>query len=307
MKKLLASVFLLFLLSCEPDTSPHQTPPSSDVDTTAAMVEEVQTMDCTPAGEVLEGNQHWFADKGLLVCISADSSTYEEDFGMSHRILQVWDTRQCEQIHQQILPINNSPDFPYYLSENLRDTAAAVACCQGFEYIFCFDLNAKRPIPRLEPVWSSERASVDAQSGSPMGLQLLGEVLLGYARDFGAFAFDLSDRQAPSPLLPLAEYQIPEVEDYSSLFCIPSKGNTYEFVLPEVDDEGQVKFKKLSTKPFSSRPALPANARNNRFLVLSDEDGGRLAVDMKKQAMVDLPAKVMKRDVQDILDWLKQQ
>ena len=121
---------LLFTMSCgDPAPSSDSTTPNKNIEnpgdsTTKPLADESASKQkslpdkhsCVPNGTILEDNQIWIRNHQLLVCIVADSVTKDIDFGESHRILDVYDTKDCKLVNRNILPVNNSPDYPYYLT-----------------------------------------------------------------------------------------------------------------------------------------------------------------------------------------------
>jgi len=262
------------------------------------------SMDCTIEGQRMEDNELWIKDQGLFVSILADSTTYEADFGDSYRIFSVYDTDSCKQIYRKTLPINFSPDFPYYLSTNIYDSKSGLICAQGFEDTYCFDVKNRVAIPALKPKYLSERNGVDAQSGMPQGLKMKGHYLFGLAQDYGVFAFNLSDLQKPIPLLPAAEYTAPDDNVYPLFFVQEGEG-TYQAVMMKLnEEETETELIKIFDQPLAIKPTLPGQVRNNRFIVLS-HNSQRVAIDMKAQKELPLSAEVASKPVQEILDWLK--
>ena len=265
--------------------------------------------DCDIAGKVLKDNEIWIQEKELLVCIAADSTTLDPDFGESHRRFLVYNTSNCELIHEQTLPVNNSPDFPYYLSQELQDGPAAFVCCQGFDFTFCYDLNNKKSVPKLTPKYLSEREAQDAQSGMPMGLKMQGNFLFGLALNFGAFAFDLSNPQQPKALLPAAEFPMQDRMSHSSLFFIDQDGLSKKAIIPGFDEEeSSVVLKKVFPSSDAVTDGVSKNVRNNRFIVLEDlhsSMGKRRVVDMIHQEEVKIPNEIAVKPVQEVLQWIR--
>ena len=72
---------------------------------------------CTFGGKVLDGNKIWLETAEAWVAIVADSATYDNDYGDSHRALKVLQGEDCKLAFSENLPVNFSPDYPYYLAD----------------------------------------------------------------------------------------------------------------------------------------------------------------------------------------------
>lgn len=261
---------------------------------------------CQPGGEILEGNQFWIRERETLVVVKADSSTLDPDYGPSHRILEVYDTRDCHRLSRQELPVNVSPDFPYYIAEITYNNTSQMLAIRGFGTIYLYDLANQRLLPVLEPKFLRERYGVDAQSGMIQRLEVWENYLIGYAQDKGTFAFDLSDKQAPKAILPFGEYE--SEETFYPIFLLAS-GDGYQAILPEYDREAdQFSVNPAFASPLQLNLDVPKSARNNRFLVLRQTDAAKTpqAFDLLKRKAVALPANVASQPTQAILTWLKQ-
>lgn len=320
---------LLTLIACEESgTSSQQTtgkstsptaspPPTTSKEATAPSKEAANTVtgelpekhQCTLDGALLDGNECYLKKEQQLVCILADSTTTDMDFGESHRILEVYDTKDCSLVSRETLPVNYSPDFPYYLSLETFEEKNKVICTQGFEYIFCYDVANRKMLPRLEAQFLNERSSEDAQSGAPRGLKFWEQTLFGYAQDYGAFAFDFSTKAKPKALLPAAEFALPDRGLYHSLFLLPVGEDRYQALVPIMDEE-QTSFevRALFEQARKLNPVLSKSVRNNRYLLFKDLEAAKsLAIDMKKIAFVRLPESIAKQKNAAILQWLKAQ
>lgn len=263
--------------------------------------------DCEVVGKILEGNQTWLSEQDLLITILADESTADPDFGDGHRILVVTDTKTCEEIQRETLPVSGSPDFPYYIAEIVYNNTSQLIGLRGADVIYCYDINKKQLLAPLSPSFLTERVTDDAQSGMIQRLEVWESYLIGYAQDMGTFVFDFSDKAAPKPLLPYSEFKT-QMGDYHSLFLVPSAGDALQGIVPQYDyDEDEFKINPLFDKGKSLNTNLPKSARNNRFLVLREKGdaGNAVGIDMQSCKEVNLPADIAPKKVQEILDWLK--
>lgn len=265
--------------------------------------------DCAVAGEVLPENQSWSREHNLLIAIVADSTTYDENLGASHRILEIYDATTCERIDRQTLPVNVSPDFPYYLAKINYNNNSRMMAIRGFDKIYLYDLANRKLLPALTPRYSGQRYAADAQSGMILRLELWEQYLVGAAQDMGVFVFDLTDRQNPAPLLPFAEYEISET-DFGSLFLVSSMNDGQQIIMPSFDaDNDEFSVNPLFAQPKELNTAgISASARNNRFLVIREANEARapVAIDLQERRLVNLPADVAGRQTQQILQWMRE-
>lgn len=310
-------VFLLFLLlSCggevttdtsgvtEDTTSERGLP---DVDTASRSIDNAlpASYDCTIPGQVMEGNQFWIREREVLIAIVADSTTYDEDFGDSHRILEVYNTQTCDRIAREELPVNVSPDYPYYLAEITYNNTSRLVGIRGANTVYIYDIGRQTLLPVLQPQFLSDRLSEDAQSGNILRLEVWENYLIGYAQDEGTFAFRITPGQAPTAVLPIAEFKTDENE-YIPLFAFANPEGSIQLAMPAYNlDADRFSVNTLFTTPQQINTTVAANVRNNRYIVLRRQDRGAVAIDMRLRQLVDLPAEIATQKTQDILKWIR--
>jgi len=265
-----------------------------------------QQQKCKINGEVLEENELWLKDQGRLVCIRADSSTYDPKFGMSHRILEVYNTFTCSLELKLTLPVNLSPDFPYFLADINYNNDSKIVAVKAAQTVYCLDLETKRMLPLLTPAFKNKRVNVDASSGSIIRLELWEDFLIGYAQDRGTFVFDLSNQKGPSPILPFAEYKVDETR-FNSLFLLPSDNKKYQAILPIYDwEEETFSINPIFKSPMPLSTDVQKSALDNQFLVLRQTNkNDALLVDMKARKNKPLPAEMHNKTTKEILIWAK--
>lgn len=299
---------LWFLTSCGGGGQQQQDAGAADstARTMADQSAEPATPQCEVEGTVLEGNKFWLREQQLLVCIAADSTTYDADLGDSHRVLEVYDTRTCERVERKVLPVNVSPDFAYFLSEITYNNTTHLMAIRGFTSIYIYDTESRQLLPPLKPKYASERYGEDAQSGMILRLELWENYLLGYARDDGSFAFDLTDKTKPKPVMPYAEYKTPN-EEFIAMFVLPSEQGGVQIILPQYDAEkDEYAINPILAKPEAMKTEASKSARNNRYLVLRESDtNNAVAIDMEERQRIDLPADVAAKPTQELLKWIK--
>ena len=265
-----------------------------------------QQQKCTTKGELLAENQLWLKDQAKLICIIADSSTYDANLGMSHRIIEVYNTYNCELDLKLTLPINLSPDFPYYLADINYNNDSKIVAIKAAKTVYCLDLNTKKMLPLLTPKFKSNREGVDAASGTIIRLELWEDFLVGYAQDLGTFVFDLDGTGQTKPILPFAEFRTGE-SNFNSLFLLPSGKNAYQAILPTYDWEEEIfSINPIFKEPVALNTDIQKSALDNQFIVLRQTDQkDALLVDMKAQKNRSLPTALINKSTKEILAWAK--
>lgn len=265
-----------------------------------------QQQKCKINGEVLAENELWLKDQGKLICIMADSSTYDANLGMSHRILEVFNTYNCSLELKLTLPVNLSPDFPYFLADINYNNDSKIVAIKAAKTIHCLNLTTQKMLPLLTPDFKTKRESVDASSGTIIRLELWEEFLIGFAQDMGTFVFDLSDKSGPKALLPFAEYKLDDTR-FNSLFLLASDNKNYQAILPTYDWEEEVfSINPIFKTPMPISTDVQKSALDNQFIVLRQEEKkNALLVDMKARKNRTLPAELIGKTTKEILSWAK--
>lgn len=266
------------------------------------------THDCqVTSGTAMEDNELFIPSERLWVTIVADKTSKDMDFGDSYRIFDVYNTVDCKRADRIVLPVNNSPDFPWYIMPATYENNNQVICTQGFEFTYCYDVKARKMLPQMAPQYLRKRESVDAQSGMPLGLAVHDHYLFGYAQDMGTFAYDLKNKADLQPILAAAEYRDHSRNQYHSLFLLPQGKGTYQIVIPIMDmDNGILNVQPLLENPVKLNPKIAKNVQDNRYQVLKNMDTEeRLAFDLKQDKMVALPSEVAKAATGKVLEYLK--
>jgi hypothetical protein len=286
-----------------------QTPGES----TAENVVPVQK-DCEISDTHFDKNIFVAKDVALQISIVATAATKDKNLGDSHRVLRIVNTTDCSILMEKTLPINRSPDFPYYLVPQSYESGNQILAIQGFSSIYYFDIKNKQLIGSIEPQFLTEREAADAQSGMVKGLTVWGHYLLGRSVDFGNFAFDIADLSNPKPVLPVAEYLIPNTEEYNDLFILDAGNGFSQAILPTTDmDAGGNYFelKNLFAQPLKVNTTVAKNVRNNRFIIFNDNTDPskekKVAIDMFAKKRIDLPENIAVKKTGEVIDWLKSQ
>lgn len=253
-------------------------------------IAKVKKPDCNPGPDmqVLEDNSIWNPENAIMLFIGSDAESADPELGESHRVLLVMD-QNCKQIDRQLLPVDVSPDFPYYFANINYNNTSQIIAIQGPQAVYCYNLASKTLLPRLEPQFLTERDAVDAQSGQIQRLELWEDYLIGFAQDYGAFAFDLSNTNAPKPILPIAEVSLKE-GGFNSLFTV-NTGNQKQVLVPTFDyDSNQFSINPIFENPLTLERSFSQTGKQNQLVILREEGTDQaIAVDLFQQKKVPLP------------------
>ncbi len=264
---------------------------------------------CNVPGKILSENQLWLEAKNTLFVIKADSSTYDEQLGDSHRILEIYNTENCKRIKREVLPINESPDFAYFLAKITYNNASQLVAIRGFNVIYVYDLAAQKMLPPIEPSYSSDRYAVDAQSGRLLRLELWENHILGYAQDFGAFVINLENKSKPKSTLPFAEWEDENGKPHA-LFLLASQEGGQQAMVPSYQVESATfSINPLFDEPQEINTENAAGIDGSRYVVFRGKGSPNaqgIAIDLKSHKLVDLPQNIATGNNQTILDWLRQ-
>ncbi len=311
MNKLFFAIGLLLIGACQLETSPP-TDASSTINnsstpqSTGTLTPTRKVPTCSLKGKILDHNTVWLSQQERLVCISADSSTYDPKVGDSHRKLTIYNSTNCKQIFDWTLPINTSPDFPYYLADLTYNKNSHLVAIKGHQSIHCLDIETNKILPPVRPSFKTKRVAQDAQSGALIRLELWEDYLVGYAQDMGSFVFKINKDSSLKPVLPYAEFQVFETY-FNSLFLIHSKGNKTQVILPQYDwDTEQFSIRPIFPEPVELEQNLVKSALNNRFIVLRTKQKDQVvAIDLKTAKEVALSKELQQKKTQEIVAWMK--
>jgi len=295
-----------------PEDSTRQKPDDFNADGNKIKTSDLK--DCPISGKAHDKNIFRMDDMAQMIAISADESTLDADLGDSHRVLEVFNTKDCSSILKITLPINRSADFPYYLAPNCYEKINKIVGIQGYTNFYYYDAESQKISKPFEPEYQTEKEMVDAQSGMIRGLMVWGHYLLGHAIDMGPFAFDISDKTKPRPVFPVAEYKIPNTTEFRYLFMLDAGNERFQAIIPVTDiDAGGNLFEaqKLFPQALKVETTVAKNVRNNRYIVLKDytdpSQEKRVAIDMFNQRNVPLPGDIATKKTAEILTWIKSQ
>lgn len=270
-----------FLVGCgvEP-TTPNDTLSHSDTSGVSTMGSgRPKDPQCAPGGKVLEGNKIWMPSRGLSAFLLADSTTADPAFGPSHRVVKLFKEPDCELLLHEVLPINFSPDYPYYFaSVNYNNTVDLVAI-RGFDKIHFLDLRDKKLLAPIQPF----PEAAEPTSGLIKKAELWEQYLVGYAESGGAFVIRLQQPNAPQQIKPIAAFTS------DKLFLLPSDGEKYQAILPEYDyDNGQLMIHPVFKEPLTLDAKAFATSEDGQFLAIAAPER-MVAIDLKLKQEVAIP------------------
>ncbi|MEM6318631.1 MAG: hypothetical protein AAF960_13250 [Bacteroidota bacterium] len=311
MRPLMFLFCLIICFSCETTTSTQTSLDQSQLSNSLPKNAEQTDLavsppkKCAVAGEMLEENELWLKDQQKMVCILADSSTYDPQLGMSHRILEVIDTRSCDVSLRLTLPVNISPDFPYYLADINYNNDSKIVAIKAAKQVYCLDVATEKMLPLLTPQFKTERPLADPNSGTIIRLELWEDFLVGYAQDQGTFVFNLQKQGTQAAVLPFAEHRVNENE-FSSLFLLPSSDGKVQAILPDFDwEEEQFVINPVFQQPTTLSTNVQESALDNRFLVLREANDSPVLIDMLARKRIVVPTALASESTKTILDWVK--
>lgn len=262
--------------------------------------------DCQVAGEVLEDNQQWFQAHSTLVAIIADESTTDEAYGPSHRIFVAYNTFDCSEKLRATLPVNFSPDFPYYLT-TIDSLQGELIGIQAVDKFYVYDVINNKLSEAIAPSFGANRQMEDAQSGTILGLLPYGRYVVGYVEDHGVFAYNMTIPTTPKQETPFAEYQASD-NDFSAMFLLKSKDKGEMPVAPSYDpNTGKLEINPLLEEPQEVSELKAKSPAANRYVILrlKDEKRTPVAVDLKTKRKVMIDAKLADKADAEILNSLK--
>ncbi len=128
---------------------------------------------------------------GKTIQIAADSTSYDEKFGESYRVLRVLKevNGKEKELSRRLLPVNTSPDFRYRFADVYAKDKQEWVVIQGHYFFFVYDVVNDKISEKIFPPKPRNFEAADAQSGRITTLAFEGNQLNGTAQDIGAFQF----------------------------------------------------------------------------------------------------------------------
>jgi|GEM_PF-1306895 len=131
---------------------------------------------------------------GKTVQIAADSTSYDEQFGESYRVLKIFKevNGKEKELSRRLLPVNASPDFRYRFADVYAKDRQEWVIIQGHYFFFVYDVINDKISEKIFPPKPGNFEAADAQSGRITTLAFEGNQLNGTAQDIGAFQFSIN-------------------------------------------------------------------------------------------------------------------
>lgn len=130
---------------------------------------------------------------GRAVRIVADSTSYDQKFGESYRVLKVYKEVNGEEreLSSRLLPVNASPDFRYSFADVYATDDQEWVVIQGFYFFFIYDVVNNQLSEKIYPEKPKNFEAADAQSASITSLTFKDKYLTGTAQDIGNFKMSI--------------------------------------------------------------------------------------------------------------------
>ena len=176
-------ILLLSLFAC------HQKQEAEQVQTRQVTAKQADSL---PISRPLYQSPTFLSDAtGKTVQIAADSTSYDEKFGESYRVLKVLKevNGKEKELSRLLLPVNASPDFRYRFADVYAKDRQEWVIIQGHYFFFVYDVVNDKISEKIFPPKPRNFEAADAQSGRIITLAFEGNQLNGKAQDIGAFQF----------------------------------------------------------------------------------------------------------------------
>ncbi len=228
---------------------------------------------CSAEADLLPHNQFYDKDLRRLVRILPAGEP------AVHRRLQVIATPDCTLLLDSL--IENAEAYDYQLAQITYNLSSKLIGIKGKLAVYCVDLEENAMLPPLLPEFSGERMALDAQSGQIVRLEVWENFLIGYARDYGAFVFDMQDHRRPRAVLPYAEYAAGDAR-FASLFLLPSEPGTYQALVPVYRPaSGHFDINPVFEEPEELvGPSENPSMMRSRRVALQKRDGSTMELDL---------------------------
>lgn len=258
---------------------------------------------CPLAGEVLPGNRFYSKPLGIFVALLADSSTRHSELGESHRILEVYDAASCERLQRTVLPVDQSPDFPYTLAQINYSSSVQLLAITGSTQFYLYDLAEQQLSEPVQPAFAQARYGVDAQSGHIVKLEVWENYLIGHAQDYGSFVFQMQPDLPPKAVLPLAEHER-ETQVFHQAFLLESDTGQ-QLLLPAYDRRSNTfRINPVFAKPVPLLADTKRTSGSRRFLLLREATGQQpILLDLQTRQQLTLPNELLNSSDERILKW----
>lgn len=237
----------------------------------------------------------------------ADSSTRHSVLGESHRILEVYDAASCERLQRTVLPVDQSPDFPYTLAQINYSSSVQLLAIRGSTRFYLYDLAEQQLSAPIQPAFAQARYGVDAQSGHIVQLEVWENYLIGHAQDYGSFVFQIEADLSPKAILPLAEHER-ETQVFHQAFLLESDTGQ-QLLLPAYDRRSNTfRINPVFAKPVPLMKDTKRTSASSRFLLLREASGQQpILLDLQTRQRLSLPTGLQAQSNSEIMAWAEKQ
>ena len=293
-------IFLACLLSCLACGAQSTADRTEHLRQQASHMEQIMpdTFDCRLHGMQLEGATHWMADKQMLFAIAAQGADISGS-QPHYRTFQVYTTQDCNMISYMHMA-GNRDHAPSLLQANTYESENELVCAQGYEFTFCFDVEYREFLTPLPPMYRRPRGP-SKEGGTPQGLAIRDNVLFGSAAQHGCWAYDMSNKKNPKPILPAAEFIDATIRQASQLFII--SGETADQVIIPQMKNGKLILQPQWSGPEKLLPRMTPDRRSGRYAMARTKESDKpLLFDLSVAKRLDLPKDI--ESTTDVLNYI---
>lgn len=276
-------LFLLVILSCGTEPGPNETVSTTNADSTADTTAAPPDT-CRLAYPTQPGNRYADLTRGEQILLRAtDPGRWQ---------LEVYETGECTLTAVYTLPPNESPDFPYYLADINYSTFRRQIGIRGYRKIFVADLDRQELSDGITPQFPGDPLVADPQSGQILRLEVWEDYLVGYAQDYGPFAYRLGGG-GPRSLAPAATYAPETGGPPQALFLIENPAGTFQAILPQLDfNSGDFTINPIFPAPRALDPTATIHENGSPYARLRTESGELIGINLGSGELLPVIEKV---------------
>ncbi len=193
---------LIFLLqSCGTNThdnsetkvAPQAETTEKQVDVIPSVQERKAVSEALNPDDIYKAPTFFSQETNKIVKLVADSTSYDKQFGESHRVLKIYteDGGTEKELKSILLPVNSSPDFRYNFADVYAEGKEEWLMIQGYYFFFIYDVVNDHISENIYPPKPKSFEAADAQSASISQLYFEKDKIKGTAYDIGEFAIKM--------------------------------------------------------------------------------------------------------------------
>ncbi len=230
-------------------------------------------------------------------------AAYPDEVTTAHRFVDLYDRQTCRRIAHELLPVDGSDDYPYYLANLQYIRFTRVAGIRGDRTVIGFDIDKRAALPPVTPDFGKLGRATGPDFGRIVHLEALEQFLIGYAQEAGSFIYRIENGKldqlqplATGPALgeeaPLRLFILDHRQDGTSYLCVP----TYDM------NEGSFRPDMLFPSAVNLRPGAAKQLGKN-FAKVQLSDGTLYLIDLRNGRLLDTPAGMQSADDKSLLDY----